>query len=283
MPKRSATSWPQTHDQSDVAREMAHTKVSRFEKPLAIRGGFESRSGKGQGSVETICGGRNRRVSQVHREAERRISELDTEKEHVFLEKAQERLKRLVTSNPGAPRPTTFPWDTSDRAPANGQFVAVRTRSLGEGPQHKKMDWPKMDWPKLAGQMDWRKLDWPKWATTVLGCVLECVLGCVLGVVADFGQSNLGQSNLGQSISGQPIWPIHFWIWCVSCPERWGPKPEEIGPRRVRPRRVVLEGWGPEGWGPEGWGPEGWAPKGGAKNFALFPLSRSIFALFVSL
>ena len=177
----------------DVAREMAHTKVSRFEKALAIRGGFESRSGKGQGSVETICGGRHRRVSQVHREAERRISELDTEKGTRFSGEGSGTSQETVDEQSRCPETHDIPLGQVTALHQMVNLLQSERDPLAKD-HNTKMDWPKNGLAqKWLGQMDWRKLDWPKWATTVLGCVLDLV-------------GRLWPIQFG---------PIHFWIWCV--------------------------------------------------------------------
>ena len=143
--QRSATSWPQTQDESDIAREMAHTKVSRLEKVLEAMGDLQgpvvealqadlekAKAASKEPSVEVEIDECRKFISR----AERRIRELDTEreKEQASLVEAQERLERLVDEQsmcPGDPRHA--PWDTSDCTPANGQFVAVRARCFGEG------------------------------------------------------------------------------------------------------------------------------------------------------
>ena len=51
----------------------------------------------------------------------------------------------------------------------------------------------------------------------------------------DFGQSRFGHPDL-TNFGPIQFWPKHFWIWCVSWPQRVGPKPRKMGP----------EGWSPE-------------------------------------
>ena len=65
----------------------------------------------------------------------------------------------------------------------------------------------------------------------------------------DFGQSLFGDRGCPANFGQSQFRPIHFWIWCVSWPNGWGPT--KIGPRRV-----------------------------GAQNFALFSVSRSHFRSF---
>ena len=103
----------------DVAREMAHTKVSRLEKALEAMGDLQgpvveaskadlakARAASKKPSVEVEIDECRKFISR----AERRIRELDTEreKEQVFVVEAQERLGRLVGEQSRCPRPTTF-------------------------------------------------------------------------------------------------------------------------------------------------------------------------------
>ena len=98
----------------DVAREMAHTKVSRLERALEAmgdlqgRGSIKGRFGKGQGSVERA--GEGISFSGGGSGASREIG------------------GRAIQMPPD---PRRAPGDTSDRAPANGEFVAVRARCTG--------------------------------------------------------------------------------------------------------------------------------------------------------
>ena len=91
----------------------------------------KARAASKKPSVEVEIGECRKFISR----AERRIKELDTEreKERVSLVEAQERLERLVDEQSRCPEtPDTLPRVTSDRAPTNGQFVAVRARCFGE-------------------------------------------------------------------------------------------------------------------------------------------------------
>ena len=123
------TSYVSAQDQSrrrtrDGSHEGVQTRKSvggDGRSPRASRGRFE-------GSLEgTFCGGRNRRVSQVHLESG---SESWTRswRRNKFL---WWRLRSVSRDWWTSQRPPTF--STSDRAPANGQFVAVRARCFGEG------------------------------------------------------------------------------------------------------------------------------------------------------
>ena len=102
----------------DVAREMAHTKVSRLEKALEAMGDLQgpvvealkadlvkARAASKKPSVEVEIDECRKFISR----AERRITELDTEREkEVALVEAQERLERLVDEQSRCPRPPTF-------------------------------------------------------------------------------------------------------------------------------------------------------------------------------
>ena len=129
---------PRPRVNPDVAREMAHTKVSKLGKALEAMGDLQgpvvdvlkadlakARAASKKPSVEVEIGECRKFISR----AERRIKELDTEreKERVSLVEAQERLERQVPRDP-----RHSPRVTSDRAPTNGQFVAVRARCFGE-------------------------------------------------------------------------------------------------------------------------------------------------------
>ena len=98
---------PRPRINPDVAREMAHTKVSRLEKALEAMGDLQgpvvnalkadlakARATSKKPSVEVEIDECRKFISR----AERRIRELDTEreKEQVSLVEAQERLERLV-------------------------------------------------------------------------------------------------------------------------------------------------------------------------------------------
>ena len=119
--KRRATSSPQTPINPDIAREMAHTKVSRLEKALEAMGDLQgpvvdvlkadlakARAASKKPSVEVEIDECRKFISR----AERRIRELDTEreKEKVSLVEAQERLERLVDEQSRCPEtPDTLP------------------------------------------------------------------------------------------------------------------------------------------------------------------------------
>ena len=115
---KSAKGAPQVGPRSrinpNVAREMAHTKVSRLEKALEAMGDLQGpvvevlkadlakvRAASKKPSVEVEIDECRKFISR----AERRIRELDTEreKEHVSLLEAPERLERLVDEQSRCP------------------------------------------------------------------------------------------------------------------------------------------------------------------------------------
>ena len=135
---------PRPRINPDVGREMAHTKVSRLGKALEAMGDLQgpvvdvlkadlakARVASKKPFVEVEIDECRKFISR----AERRIRELDTEreKEQVSLVEAQERLERLVDEQSRPRDPRHSPRVTSDRAPANGRFVAVRARCFGQG------------------------------------------------------------------------------------------------------------------------------------------------------
>ena len=110
---------PRPRMNPDIAREMAHTKVSRLEKALEAMGDLQgpvvealkvdlekAKAASKKTSVEVEIDECRKFISR----AERRIRELNTEreKEQVSLVDAQERLENWWTSNQGAPRPPTL-------------------------------------------------------------------------------------------------------------------------------------------------------------------------------
>ena len=129
---------PRPRINPDVAREMAHTKVSRLEKALEAMGDLQgpvvealkadlekAKAASKKQSVEV-------EIDECRKFISRRIRELDTERDKEqswTLVEAQERLEKLVDEQSRCPETHDMsPGVTSDRAPANGQFVAVRAR-----------------------------------------------------------------------------------------------------------------------------------------------------------
>ena len=136
---------PRPRMNPDIAREMAHTKVSRLEKALEAMGDL-------QGPVVEAL---KADLEKAKAASKKPSVEVEIDECRKFISSGGEAHQRaghgagqgtsFSGRSSGASRetggraiqvprdPRHAPWDTSDCTPANGQFVAVRARCFGEG------------------------------------------------------------------------------------------------------------------------------------------------------